>query len=332
MRRFLLALVLLLAVYFAISHFSQLTAIQEVFQRADLSLLLVALCLEICNFTAIALNFQSIYQVLGLEENVGRLWLLATASVFVNVVAPSGGVGGMAVFLSDAKRRGHSGAKVIVAGMLFLLFDYLAVLIYLVAGVIVLLRRSRLSYAHITAGLLLLLMAVVLGALIWLGLNSAKSLERLLVWLTRGLNRVLYPLVRRPLLHEERAHQFAAEIEEGGLAIRQSPRDLIKPAFLSLLAMTFLVGVFLFVFLAFGQAVSFGTLIAVFSIAYLFLIVAPTPSGVGFVEGIATLLLKSFGFTLESAAVVVLAYRAITFWFPLGVGGISFRVLSGGPS
>ncbi|MGA2112186.1 MAG: lysylphosphatidylglycerol synthase transmembrane domain-containing protein [Anaerolineales bacterium] len=332
MRRFVLALVLLLAVYFVISHFAQLATIQQVFQRADLSLLLVAVCLEICNFTAIALNFRSLYQALGLHENVGRLWLLATASVFVNVVAPSAGVGGMAVFLTDAKRRGHSGAKVIVAGLLFLLFDYLAVLAYLLAGVIVLLRRSRLSGVDISAGILLLAMAILLGTLIWLGLNSVTSLERLLVWVTRNLNRLSHAVLRRPILSEEGAHHFAAEIAEGGQAIRRAPRRLVLPAFFSLLGMTFLVGVFFFVFLAFGLTVSFGTLIAVFSIAYLFLIVAPTPSGVGFVEGIATLLLKSFGFSLESAAIVVAAYRVITFWFPLGVGGISFRALRPGSS
>ncbi|MGD0573950.1 MAG: lysylphosphatidylglycerol synthase transmembrane domain-containing protein [Anaerolineales bacterium] len=332
MRRLVLALVLFLGVYFVISHFSQLAAIQQVFQRADLRLLLVALCLEFCNFVAIALNFRSIYQALGLEENVGRLWLLATASVFVNVVAPSAGVGGMAVFLADAKRRGHSGAKVIVAGMLFLLFDYLAILTYVLAGVVVLLRRSRLNGADISAGFLLLAMAIVLGTLVWLGLNATRRLERFLVWMTQRLNRLLFPLLHRPVLLEERAHRFAAEIEEGGRAIRESPRKLAVPAFFSFLAMTFLVGVFLFVFLAFGQAVSFGTLIAVFSIAYLFLIVAPTPAGLGFVEGIATLLLKSFGFSLESAAIMVLAYRAITFWVPLGVGGISLRALNAGSS
>jgi len=144
------------------------------------------------------------------------------------------------------------------------------------------------------------------------------------------LNRICSAVLRRPILSEEGAHRFAAEIAEGGQAIRQAPRRLVLPAFLSLLGVTFLVGVFFFVFLAFGMAVSFGTLIAVFSIAYLFLIVAPTPAGVGFVEGIATLLLKSLGFSLETAAIIVAAYRAITFWFPLGVGGISFRALSPG--
>jgi uncharacterized protein (TIRG00374 family) len=80
-------------------------------------------------------------------------------------------------------------------------------------------------------------------------------------------------------------------------------------------------------FLDFRVPYSLGTLIAGFSIAYLFLIISPTPSGIGIVEGILPLALNSLSVAWEDAVVVTLAYRAVTFWLPLGVGGLSFRLL-----
>jgi uncharacterized protein (TIRG00374 family) len=78
-------------------------------------------------------------------------------------------------------------------------------------------------------------------------------------------------------------------------------------------------------FLAFGQGFSVPALIAGFSMGYLFLIVSPTPSGVGFVEGAMTLTLNSMDVPLAPAAIIALAYRGITFWLPLAYGAFAFR-------
>jgi uncharacterized protein (TIRG00374 family) len=66
-----------------------------------------------------------------------------------------------------------------------------------------------------------------------------------------------------------------------------------------------------------------------FSIGYLFLIVSPTPSGLGIVEGMLTVALNTLRVKLDAAVLITLAYRALTFWFPLAVGGVAFRLLQG---
>jgi len=78
---------------------------------------------------------------------------------------------------------------------------------------------------------------------------------------------------------------------------------------------------------AFQVSFSTGTLIAGFSIGYLFLIISPTPAGLGFVEGALALSLSSMYIPFSQAAIVTLAYRGFTFWIPLLVGLISFRSL-----
>lgn len=328
MRNFLLAVALFLGIYFVISNFSELKEVQRVLAQANVGFLVLALIVQVVQFLAVARGFQTIYQALGMDEKLGRLFLLWASALFVSTIAPSAGVAGMAMFISDARRRGHSAAKVMVAGTLFLFYDYLAVLFFLALGIVVLIRRGKLSTAEITATIILALLAIGLGVLMWLGLRSAASLERLLVRSAHGVNRLLMPIIRRPYLSEQRARDFVHDLGEGAQAFRLAPNRLLPPAIYAAASMALLVGIWLVVFLAFGQAVSPGTLISVFSISYLFLIVSPTPAGIGFVEGAATLLLRSFGFSLESAAILVLAYRGVTYWIPLAVGGVAFRVLN----
>ena len=64
-----------------------------------------------------------------------------------------------------------------------------------------------------------------------------------------------------------------------------------------------------------------------FAIGYLFMIVSPTPSGIGVVEGVLPLALRSLRVVWSQAIVVTVVYRAMTFWVPLGVGALAFRNL-----
>ena len=80
-------------------------------------------------------------------------------------------------------------------------------------------------------------------------------------------------------------------------------------------------------FLAFDVPFSAGTIVGGFSIGYLFLIVSPTPSGIGVVEGLMPLALSSLRVAWSQGVIVTLAYRAVTFWVPLGVGAVAFRRL-----
>jgi uncharacterized protein (TIRG00374 family) len=85
--------------------------------------------------------------------------------------------------------------------------------------------------------------------------------------------------------------------------------------------------VLVFSFLSFEVPFSAGTIIAGFSIAYLFLIVSPTPSGIGIVEGLMPIGLSSLGVDWSQAVVITITYRTVTFWVPFGIGAWAFRSL-----
>jgi uncharacterized protein (TIRG00374 family) len=327
MRKFLVVLVLFLGIAFVILGFSELEQIVNTLREADLWFLVFALVLELGWFVILGLSFQSIYRVLGLHEEIRRLAVIAAAANFINVVAPSAGVGGVALFISDAKRNDHPPGKVTVAGALFLLCDYVAFLMVLALGLVVLVRRNNLTSGEITASLILLAIASVLGFLLYLGSRSAELLGNALAWMARLVNFIVRPFLHRNYLSEGRAHSFASEIADGLASLPEKPLSLLYPILFSLANKAVLMGVLVCAFLSFNVPFSAGTIIAGFAIGYLFMIVSPTPSGIGVVEGVLALALTSLRVVWSQAVVITLVYRAMTFWVPLGLGALAFRSL-----
>jgi uncharacterized protein (TIRG00374 family) len=331
MRKIIITLVLFFAVVFVILRFSELKNILATLHRSNLLFLVAALMVELVWLFNSASDYGSLFRLVGIKEKIPHLVLVATAANFVNVVAPSVGIGGMAIFLDDAARRNHSTGKVTVVGVLFILFDYLAFFCVLSLGIIVLIRRNNLNAGELTATAILLAIAASVAFLLYLGYKSAERLGNALARIARLINRVLRPIIHRNYLQEERAHFFADEVAEGIAMLRGKRKELLVPFLFALSNFTLLICVLACTFLAWGTPFSIGTLVGGFAIAYLFLIVTPTPSGVGVVEGVMTIALNTLRVEWAAAALITLTYRFITLWFPLAVGAVAFRILGGKP-
>jgi uncharacterized protein (TIRG00374 family) len=331
MRKFIILLVLFLAVLFVFLSFSELQNIAETLQKSNWIFLTFAILFECLWFYNFAITFGSIYRLLELEETRGQLFLMATAANFVNVVAPSAGIGGIAVFLDAARRRDQPTGRVTVVGVLFVLYDYAAFLCVLTLGLVVLFRRNHLTAGELSATAILLLIALAMASLLYLGYKSSERLGKVLAWMARLVNRIVRPFIHREYLKEENAHAFARDAAEGIAVIRSKRKALLWPFLFALNNKALLICVLAFTFLALGTPFSVGTLVGGFSIAYLFLIVSPTPSGVGVVESILPVALNSLRVQWAAAVLITLVYRAVTFWFPLLVGAVAFRILNRKP-
>jgi glycosyltransferase 2 family protein len=327
MRKFLFILVLFLGAAFAYLSFGELESIIETLQHGNIWFLLLAVLIELAWFLMMGLIYQSLYHVLGMQESVSRLALLSAAATFVNIVAPTIGMSGMAFFIAQATGKGRSAGKVTVVTMLGLFLDYAAFLFVLALGLIVLFRRNDLDPTEIAASAVIFAIASGFGFLLYLGSRSAEALGNALAWMARLVNRAVYPFIHRSYLSEERAHEFAHEMADDLKSLPERYDSLLIPLVYSLAGKALLIGVLLSVFLAFKVPFTAGTIIGGFAIAYLFLIVTPTPAGVGIVEGVMPLALTSLLVPWSEAVVITLAYRGITFWLPLVFGAVAFRML-----
>jgi uncharacterized protein (TIRG00374 family) len=326
-RKFIIALVLLLGVYFLIVRFAEIQNITSVLVHGRIGFIFLALGVQLIWIGVVGLTYHSLYRILGIPSRPVFMARVATAATFVNVVAPVAGLSSVALFISNAHVQGHSPAKVTVASVLFVWMEYTATLIVLVFGLGEMARRNNLHWSEITASAILLAGALGIAILLYLGMVSAHLLGRVLAALARGINFILRPFIRRDYLCTARAYTFAAELAEGISVLRAHPHYLVRPVLLALLNKSLLVAILALTFLAFDVNFNLAVVVAGFSIAYLFLIVSPTPAGLGIVEGVMTVALRSLEIPIGSAAVITLAYRGITFWFPLLVGMVAFRSL-----
>ena len=327
MRKIIVAIVILLAIAFVIFSLTELQNILDVLKKSNLVFLLIAFLFELICLYNSSVIFGTLYRLVGLNESRWQLFLMTNAANFVNVIMPTAGVGGMGVFLDGARNRKLSSARVMVVGVLFILYEYASLFCTLAVGAVVLIRRHNLNTGEAVAAGFLLVVAMADATVLVLGYRSSDQLGKLLAWLSRLANRILKPFLHRDWLNVEEAHRFSREIAEGIATIRGSRKNLIWPFLLCLNNKALLMCVLAFTFLALGTPFSAGTIVGGFSISYLFAYASPTPSGMGIVEGILPLALHTMTVPFTQAVLITLAFRGLTLWLPLLVGAIAFRLL-----
>jgi uncharacterized protein (TIRG00374 family) len=326
-KKIVIIIIVLLAAAFVVFGFSELERILQVLKKSNPIYLLVALLFEIACLANNAATFRALYRLVGLNEKRWRLFLLTTAANFINLIAPSGGVGGIAVFIDAARKRNLSTARVMVAGVLYLVYEYAALFCILLLGFAVLIRRNHLNAGEVVAASLLLAIALADGAMLVLGYKAPDTLGKVLAWLVRLANRVLKPFVHRDVLKVESAYRFSREVAEGIATIRGSGTNLIWPFLFTLNNKALLMCVLASTFLAVNIPFTAGTLVGGFSISYLFFYASPTPSGVGFVDGVMPAALNTLKVPITEAVLITLVFRTMTIWFPFLVGAATLRFL-----
>jgi len=328
MRKFIFILVIFLSTAFVFLSFGELKSIVNTLHKGNIWYILLALLVQFGWFVVSGATYLALYRVLDLKGRVYKMTLMAVAANFVNIIAPSAGMSGIAIFISDAKRNGQSTGKATVASMLNLLLDYIAFLVVLTLGLLVLFRRNDLGPTELAASAVMFIIAIGIGFLLYLGSRSAQALGDALAWLARLVNRIIRPFIRRDYLSQARAYEFANEMATDLKSLPERYLSLIKPLLYAFANKALMILILAITFMAFDIPFTVGTIISGFSISYLFLVVSPTPSGIGIVEGIMPLALSSLRVPWSEAIIITLAYRGITFWVPLGVGAIAFRILN----
>lgn len=329
MKKFILIVFLFLGIALVAISFSEFETIIKTLQKAHLGYFILALLIQTLWFFTSARMYKSVFHLLGMNESILTLVRVATAANFINIVTATAGMGGVALFASEAHKRGHSTGKMTVAAALFLSLDHAAFLCVLAVGLFILGRRNNLDASDISASLFMLIVAIAYASILYLGYRSEQKLGNLLAKLAHMVNRVVTFFRRKEeFLHEARAYEFAHEVAEGFANLTGKRINMIRPVLWGILDKVLLMLILVCAFLSFEVPFTADIIIAGFSIAFLFVTISPTPSGIGIVEGFMPIALTSLNVDWSQAVVITLAYRTVTFWFPFGIGAWAFRSLN----
>src|SRR5258706_3102436 len=128
MNKFFVFVILFLGIAVVAISFSELETIVKTLKQVQLQYFFLAVIIQFFWFYTSGRMYRSIFHLLGVDESILTLSRIATAANFINVVAPTAGMGGVALFAAEAHRRGHPSGKVTVAAALFLSLDHAAFL------------------------------------------------------------------------------------------------------------------------------------------------------------------------------------------------------------
>jgi hypothetical protein len=262
----------------------------------------------------------------GLSNRLIDTFTTLMGSLFVNVVVPSAGMAGAALFLDEAARRGQSRARTAAGILLSMVADFAAVTLFLVVSLIYLESRAELKASEVAGTAALVVLIGTMTLLLLFGRWRPRWLHAVLGAVYSTLARLAH-WARRPPLALGWAERTAEEFIAVAKALSARPSRLVR--LLAIAAgMHALNGASLAIlFLAFHETVRIGPLAAGYALGLLAWILSPVPQGIGVVEGVMTLVFVSLGVPAEKATVISLAFRGLTFWLPMVAGFLLFRRL-----
>jgi uncharacterized protein (TIRG00374 family) len=286
---------------------------------------LAAALLQVLYYSVFAAMFQSAFSAVDVKSRVRDLLSVTLVALFINVVAPTWGMAGAALYVDDAAHRGESPARAAAGTLLAQAADFSAFAIILAGGIAYLLMRHRLKgYEIAGTGVMLVITFSLVGALL-LGLWRPELLRKLLDSVEKGANGLAKRVHRQALLHGGWAARSASDFSRAAKAIEDHPDRLAFTLGFALIAHLINIASLYSLFLAFHQPIALDPLVAGYAMGILFWNVSPVPQGIGVVEGVMTLVYASLGIHRTIAVLVVLAFRGLNFWLPMLVGFFLLR-------
>lgn len=327
----LLWLVLFAAAAVAVAtNLGELRKIGESFRSARWGFVAAAAVFEALFVVNLAMFYASTFRASRMHAGVRRFVLLTSASHFVNLVSKTGGLGGIALYLREARRTGDPPARVSAAYLTAYVLGYFAYFWVLVAALVLLYARGSLRPPEAAAAAIILAIIATAAVAIAAGLRSEASLERLYLLAGRPLNMAARLLRRPPIVHRETAHETVSELYEAVGHVRRHPVHYALPMAHALGVEVISAGMLYLIARALHADIGVDAALAGYAISLLFSMIAITPAGLGFVEASLSVLLVSFGVPRHDAITIALGYRLFEFWLPVLLGAIALRVLGRG--
>lgn len=326
-RRLLFWIVILFFAWIVIRHVGEIETLWQTLRSGQWGWVAATIFLQIIYTFGRTFLFYTSLEFFGVHHRFRYLLALILGVNFINAMAPSGGMSGIALFIDDAKRHNKSVIKTAVSTLLATVSDFSAFCLFLLGGLILLTRQNELQSYELITGLVMFLYAGGMVSLLLLGLKAPGWLEKQLQRLQQAINHIGTWLRRPNLLPDNWAHTHAQEVAQSSHLMTSKPRLLLVTITIALGTHLLSLLSLYTIFRAFHVPTTASVVVAGYAMTILFTIISPTPNGMGVVEGIVPLVYGSMGLAPTDATLITLVFRGITFWLPLLIGFFLLRRL-----
>jgi hypothetical protein len=290
-------------------------------------LLVVAVLLEVAALAGYANLFRYILRVLDIRMRLREVWAITLSGLAVSHILSAGGVGGWVVTYNALMKHKVPHGIIFVAIAAQQFFNYVVLwFFFAVAIVYLILVRGSDSILGYLVGI------GVISLILWLTLygvylyNRPTRLRLRVTQIAHLVNRIW----RRQVVMESHIDGWIDNLLIGMRRMVRH-RGSFRTTLVLACAFWFFDALCLWcTFQAFGYTVGLGHLLVGYVVAYSIGTLAPTPGGLGAVEGLMIALFLSFGVPSAIAVAVVLVYRIINFWLPIPPGFIAYAIVRPG--
>lgn len=273
--------------------------------------------------------YASARRAVGLPATTAGMVVPALAAGALNIVSKSGGMGGLAVFLAGAKRRGEPAGLVTTAYTAVVVVSHATFALTLAVVFVVMWFDGHVTRLEIAAGALFAVyaagQAAILGAALW-SRGMVRRVYRLTGMASHAVRRLL-GLTRDVYVANDAA---ADELFDVLAALRRAPGRLAGAFAWGMAVELAGVGLLWAVLRALGEPVSPVVPLSGYAMTVLFSTVGILPGGLGFAEASLGAMLRSYGVSVPVTTAAVVLYRVGEAWIPLAAGLAALRLLGRG--
>jgi len=311
-----------------IKNFHLLDSIPNDLLKAKISLLFLALFLQVLKYLVLAYNFYVNFDKAGVKFRYLEVLKATFVYVYVSVSTPFVGAGGLLAFVHYAGHKNVSRIKVGAGAFLALLGDYLGFFLIIIFSLIFF--RSTIDdfpvnyiYAMVGFGALLL-------SLVFLSIFQKNFLKNLFNKIQRLLNFITDKIHKRVHLDDDWAHRNVDLAHECFVDIKKDPLFYIKVIFIALSFHILNIATLAVVGWSFKEQLTSSKVVSTYVVVNTLETISPTPNGIGIIESFVPEFMTTIGIDFSNSLIIITIFRFIYFYIPLFIGFyLSYRIFNG---
>ena len=327
LRHIIVFAVIVLALYLLLPRLVDTQQTVDYISNASYVLLGLAVVLQIAALGGYANLFRYVLRVLDIHMRLREVWAITLSGLAVSHILSAGGVGGWVVTYNALMKHKVPHGIIFVAIAAQQFFNYVVLWFFFALAIVylILVRGSDSIFGYLVGiGLIVLILWLTLyGVYLY---NRPTRLRLRTTQIARLVNRVW----RREVVKERHIDGWIDNLLIGMRRMVRHRGSFRTTALLACLFWLFDMLCLWCTFQAFGYTIGLGHLLVAYVVAYSIGTLAPTPGGLGAVEGIMIALFASFGVPSAVAVAVVLVYRIINFWLPIPPGFVAYAIVRPG--
>ncbi len=324
-RRFIYWALAVAFAYFVITRLTEIKQVLDTFSQGHWWLIGIAVILQLAASLTYTLLYREAFRVTSVQCSYKELVLVYFASIFVNIIAPVSGAGGIALFADNASRHKQSSARAAMGALIPPIAVFASFSVILGIALFLLDSKGRLYTYEVVAAIILFAFAIIITGIISMGLKYPERLTKILDWLQRAGNKVVGLFNKKTRFSKAWVTEHIEDFNDAARTVIAQPKTIFRLLLMALALHGLEITMLASLWLAFQIPFSLSNILIGYTIATLFWVVSITPQGIGVVEAIMPLTLVSLGTDSTKATVVTLAFRGLSFWLPLLIGVVAVR-------